>query len=59
MATGTSRRNHKKGKGFARAALVLGIFGSCLGLIPILGIVALPLGDCGPRVRCHRDSGCQ
>jgi hypothetical protein len=37
----------QKGKGFALAALVLGIFGSCFGLIPLLGIVAFPLAVVG------------
>jgi hypothetical protein len=37
----------QKGKGFALVALVLGIFGSCFGLIPIFGIVAFPLAVVG------------
>lgn len=37
----------QKGKGFALTALALGIFGSCFGLIPILGIVAFPLAVVG------------
>jgi hypothetical protein len=36
-----------KGRVFAITALVLGIVGSCFGLIPILGVVALPLGIVG------------
>jgi MFS-type transporter involved in bile tolerance (Atg22 family) len=30
--------------GLSTAALVMGVVGSCIGLIPILGILALPLG---------------
>lgn len=34
----------RQGNGMAVAALVLGIVGSVFGLIPILGLIALPLG---------------
>lgn len=37
----------RKGKGLALTALLFGIFGTCLGLLPVVGIMALPVAVVG------------